>query len=339
MTRLRNNKMKNKNYIYIVIISVCLLLSPFVYYYKSINSSIITNDTNLKIEKWDTYYSLSKKLDINKNILKIYLRLNTPSKSLDAGIYKLNSWDNLKEIISKMQTTSSSLDTNLTILEWRNIYDIDSYLSRKWLIKSGEFINKSTNISSELIVVYPFLKNIPSLEWFLYPDTYSIDETNFNLDSFISRLLSNFKNRVYDKILFSFGNNEILNIIKLSSIVEKEERNSQEKAVVAWILKKRLEENWYLWADATVCYPHKATREICTPSFVINHIYEKNSYNTRTLLWLPSTPISNPSLETIEATINSKVTPYYYYLHDNNWEIHYAVTNLEHEKNKSVYLK
>ena len=299
----------------------------------------MANDANLKIEKWDTYYSLSKKLDINKNILKIYLRLNTPGKSLDAGIYKLNSWDNLKEIISKMQTTSSSLDTNLTILEWRNIYDIDSYLSRKWLIKSGEFIDKSRNISAELIAVYPFLKNIPSLEWFLYPDTYSIDETNFNLDSFISRLLSNFKNRVYDKILFSFGNNEILNIIKLSSIVEKEERNSQEKAVVAWILKKRLEENWYLWADATVCYPHKATREICTPSFVINHIYEKNSYNTRTLLWLPSTPISNPSLETIEATINSKVTPYYYYLHDNNWEIHYAVTNLEHEKNKSVYLK
>lgn len=338
MSRIRN-KSKNKNLLSIWIIAFIILISPFLYYNNSIKKSIISDDINLEIKKGDTYYSLSSKLDINSNILKIYLKLNSPAKSLNAWVYKLEAWDNLDNVIEKLQKESLSSETNLTLLEWRNIYDIDSYLSYKWLIKTGEFIEKTTNFDKTLISKYPFLANSISLEWFLYPDTYSIEEVSFDLDTFIDRLLWNFKTRVYDKILLSFGNKEILDIINLSSIVEKEERDPLQKAIVAWILKKRLEENWYLWADATVCYPHKATKETCTPSFVVNHIYEKNSYNTRTLLWLPLSPICNPSLETIEATINIKVTPYYYYLHDNNWKIHYATTNLEHERNKSLYLK
>ncbi len=34
------------------------------------------------------------------------------------------------------------------------------------------------------------------------------------------------------------------------------------------------------------------------------------------MLGLPLTPISNPSFETIYATINSKKTPYWFYLHN-----------------------
>lgn len=334
----RKNVNKNKLNI-ILSIFFLFILFIFISYFHSISKSLVNEDLNLKIEAWENFYSLSDKFDINNIFLKIYLKLNKPAKSLQAWVYKLETWDNLVSIISKLQWKIYSKEINLTLLEWRNIYDIDSYLYNKGFIKEWEFIEKTTNYSKNLITRYSFLQNSISLEWFLYPDTYSIEEGNFDLDVFINRLLDNFKTKVYNKILFNFGNKEILDIINLSSIVEKEERNSTEKAIVAWILKKRLEENWYLGADATVCYPHKATREICTPSFVVNHIYEKNSYNTRTLLWLPSTPISNPSLETIEATINSKVTPYYYYLHDNDWKIHYATTNLEHERNKALYLK
>lgn len=332
-------KNENKTSKYLVILfSIFVVL--FFYYKHEINKSLISENQTIEIQKWETYYSLSNKLDISNTILKIYLKFNTPDKSIKAWIYNISSWDNIQDIIEKLQLNQViKSDMNLTILEGWNMYDIDKYLTDKWLINSGDFIEKATNFNKTLINKYPFLINTISLEWFLYPDTYSIEKVNFNLDKFIDTQLSNFKTRVYDKILFSFGNKEILNIINLSSIVEKEERDPLQKAIVAWILKKRLEENWYLWADATVCYPHKITREICTPSFVINHIYEKNSYNTRTLLWLPLSPISNPSLETIEATVNSKVTPYYYYLHDNNWEIHYATTNLEHERNKSLYLK
>jgi UPF0755 protein len=125
----------------------------------------------------------------------------------------------------------------------------------------------------------------------------------------------------------------------LASIVEKEEKSVKEKATVAWVLKKRLNENWFIWADATVCYPYELTFDECTPKFIWNHIQDKNDYNTRTKLGLPKTPICNPSALSIEAVYNAKNTPYYYYLHDENWQIHYAKTNEEHVANKMLYIK
>jgi UPF0755 protein len=125
----------------------------------------------------------------------------------------------------------------------------------------------------------------------------------------------------------------------LASIVEKEEKSVKEKATVAWVLKKRMVEKWFIWADATVCYPYELTFDECTPTFIWNHIQDKNDYNTRNKLWLPLTPICNPSNNSIEAVYNAKDSQYYYYLHDENWQIHYARTNEEHIANKMLYIK
>jgi UPF0755 protein len=54
---------------------------------------------------------------------------------------------------------------------------------------------------------------------------------------------------------------------------------------------------------------------------------------------LPISPIANPEAEVINATINSVDTPYYFYLHDNSGQIHYGVTNADHERNKGMYLR
>jgi UPF0755 protein len=92
-----------------------------------------------------------------------------------------------------------------------------------------------------------------------------------------------------------------------------------------------------IWADATVCYPHKLTADECK-MVVSKYIKEKSEYNTRTMKWLPKTPIWNPSFDTINATLHSKETSYWFYLHDTSTgKIYYAVTNEEHNVNKSKY--
>jgi hypothetical protein len=55
-----------------------------VYYKNTINEPLINSNTSIKIEKGDTYYSLSNKLYLNGNILKIYLKLNPPKTDLKA---------------------------------------------------------------------------------------------------------------------------------------------------------------------------------------------------------------------------------------------------------------
>jgi UPF0755 protein len=94
-----------------------------------------------------------------------------------------------------------------------------------------------------------------------------------------------------------------------------------------------------IWADITVCYPHKLTANECK-MVITKYINEKSDYNTRTMSGLPKTPIWNPSFETINATVNYKKSNHWFYLHDiKTWKIYYADTNEWHTINKNRYLR
>lgn len=310
---------------------IWVLVITWIIFYNNysnfLEEEIIDNSNNkISIIKWDTFYSLWKKLNIDEFYLKIYLRYNKPNYTLQKWNYEINLWSNIKWIIDWLKKPIIKED-KITILEWWSIYDIDDLLYKRDLIDKSEFI-----------------KNAKKYEWMLYPDTYNINENNFNINDFINKLLDNFKNKVIAKLPLEISNNKenLEKLLILSSIVEKEANikdNPEEIAIIAWILKKRLEENWFIWADITVCYPYELTSKECNPDFIWRHINDKNEYNTRTMLWLPKTPIWNPSYKTINATLNYKNSEYYFYLHDNNWKIHYSETNEWHVNNKNLYLK
>lgn len=62
------------------------------------------------------------------------------------------------------------------------------------------------------------------------------------------------------------GSIEILDVVNLASIVQKEANkadNPEELAIIAGILKKRLDEGWQIGADATICYPYKIATQDC----------------------------------------------------------------------------
>ena len=153
-------------------------------------------------------------------------------------------------------------------------------------------------------------------------------------------MLDNFLVKVYQPLMVNMDWETIIELVNLASIVERETRNDSinEREIVAWILKKRYEENWLIWADATVCYPYKVTYKECTPNFVVQKINDKNEYNTRTKIGLPKTPIANPSFSSIKATLFPIDTNYYFYLHADDWQIYYAIDNAGHERNKRNYL-
>jgi len=98
-------------------------------------------------------------------------------------------------------------------------------------------------------------------------------------------LLKNFEKKVYTPLLSEKTPSEIIDIINMASIVEREERNIAEKATVAGILLKRIREKWYIGADITVCYPYELTENECTQRFIASKVnIDKNDYNTRTKL-------------------------------------------------------
>jgi UPF0755 protein len=251
--------------------------------------------------------------------------------------------------------------SNITILESRSIYDIDYYLSSKWFFNSGDYIDFTTDdkIIQKYINKYEFLKlskeelsdELTTLEWFLYPDTYNIDISKNFIDQLVFLQLNTFKSKVWDKNkdIFSWFIKEIKNkpfnlklwfydIIILSSIIEKEEKNNANKPMVAWIFINRLSDWWRIDADITLCYSFQKSYEFCPPSVIWNNVYDKsNLYNTIQKSWLTPTPICNPSNTSIESLLTFKISDYYFYLHDKKGNIHYSKTNSSHNINKSKH--
>ena len=331
-----------------------ILAWTWYFSYLSFQDEIINNETKIiQIEPWDTFWKLSEKFEkLDSFWFKYHLSKNTPEYDLQIWDYKVEWNIKVDELLNSFKYPIIE-EEKITLLEGWNIFDIDEYLSKKGLITEWEYISYANNTDKikKLTEFFPFLKWLKTLEWFLYPDTYKIDKLNFKINKFVIVQLENFEKKIYNTLLSpppsgtplknkgrkDISNEEIENLIILASIVEKEEKIDSNKSTVAWILKKRLDEWWMIWADITVCYPYKLTSEECK-MVVTKYLYEENDYNTRTKYGLPITPIWNPSFTTIEATFNPKNTPYYFYLHDKTGQIHYWRTNEEHVNNKNKYL-
>lgn len=291
-----------------------------------------------EVQAGDTFAKILQRETGSSIYTRLYLRQNPPDFPLQKWKYAL-SWQYSVETFLEALKQPINEDKQITILEGWNIYDIDKQLTNTWLTSSWEFVSYVTTWDFDQ---YHFLTELDSLEWYLYPDTYNINPNGFAISELVTQMLNNFNKKVYQPYFSHADNETIFELITMASIVQKEASfgdDSTEIATIAGILKKRLDEWWQIGADATVCYAHKVATQDCSPTEVVKYLYDVNPYNTRVISGAPAWPIANPEVQVIAATLNSIDSPYYYYLHDNSWQIHYGRTDAEHINNKNTYLR
>ena len=321
----------------ILFIFVTILISLF-FWVRSVGSTDVPAGI-YSLDKWVTLSQIPKslRLDIGATRYKLWLRFFAPSVSkIQAGSYKVSELMPLSKVLTETLTKPIYTDITITILPGWNMYDIDAYLSDKGILPTWAFLLGARDSFSTLQSKYPFLRDRISIDGFLYPDTYRITPTA-DASMILGRLLSEWQKKIYPTYQ-TLGDTAYPELI-LASIVEREERDSREKPIVAEILAKRVREGIAMWADATVCYGYAKTQKQCTPAFIGSVIGEKSSYNTRSQRWYPPTPIASMSLDTWDAVLEKKSSPYYYYLHGSDGTIYYGKTLAEHNQNKSTYLK
>lgn len=157
-----------------------------------------------------------------------------------------------------------------------------------------------------------FLLQAKNKEGYLFPDTYFFLTTGTEEDV-IKSMSDNFEKKIKPFIseIISLGKSE-KDIITMASIIEKESRGNVDREVISGILWKRFKIGMALQVDAA-----------------------PETYRTK---GLPRSPIGNPGILAIEAAIHPQSSPYLYYLHDKNGNIHYARNFTEHTKNIQKYL-
>lgn len=253
----------------------------------------------------------------SKHAFTLFAKLRGLDKKIQHGRYRLNTNMNLAELLNAI-TDPEQTEIRVTIPEGFSVRDIDERLAEMGLIKAGEFAAAAS-----------------SLEGYLFPDTYFVFNTNFDPENLIKKMQDNFLQKLTPDLLEAIKNSNrtLAEIITAASIVEKEVKTEKDHPVVAGILWKRLDNGWPLQADATLLYGKAA------PIITQKELAEDNPYNTRKNKGLPPTPIGNPGLATIRAAIFPEKTRYWFYLTDKEGNVHYAVTNEQHNENRKKYLR
>ena len=266
-------------------------------------------------ESWSRYF-------------KMYLKLNDLSAKIQAGTYEIPKNLNIKEIAQTIQK-SKGLDLWITIPEGLRKDEIARILAQDLKSGGNDIFDENKFLSltndPEYISSLGFQYTLVDLEGFLFPDKYafSVEETT---EQVLTKLIDNFKSKV--------GTNDTYEDIIIASMVEREGYTSEDRPMIADIIKRRYAEGWLLQIDATLLYPRKDWKHVITKS----DKEEDNPYNTYKLQGLPPTPICNPGLQAINAVRNPKSNEYYYYIHDTNGYAHYAKTYTEHDINIQKYL-
>ena len=147
-----------------------------------------------------------------------------------------------------------------------------------------------------------FLNLTKTKEGYLFPDTY-LFPWDASPSMIVSKMLATFDQKVKEITLDQ---------LIMASLVEEETKTDLERPIVAGILYKRLKAGWLLQVD------------------VAPETYKR--------LGFPQAPIANPGLISIKAALNPEDSPYWFYIHDPDGNIHYAKTLEEHNLNISKYL-
>lgn len=248
----------------------------------------------------------------NALVFRIYTQVQGLTKKIQAGKYLLSPSSNISQLTAIL--IKGPADLKFTFPEgWRK----EEY-AKRLAANLNDFDYQN------------FLKQVIGLEGKLFPDTYLIP-----IDTGMAALIDIFtKNFAQKTSSLDFKNEDLI----LASIIEREAKTDADRQIVAGILTKRLEKGWPLQADATIQYA-LGKEGNWWPSLSKKDLELNSLYNTYKYKGLPPTPICNPGLASIKAALNPIKTSYWFYLSDNQGQIHYAQTLEEHNQNIAKYLK
>lgn len=333
--------------ILLIILMITSLISTYLFLISSVSKE--GKSINIYIEEGSSYSSIAtmlkeKGLIRSSFVYKIYIKLNEPTNQLEYGNYVLKTNYTIEEIISMLEKGSVNLaDTiSVTFIEGKNMRHFIKNITEKFNITSDEILNKLNDDSYLDILIddYWFLSDeiknneiYYPLEGYLFPDTYEF-YTSADIDDIFRKLLDEMGNNLESyKGEIEKSGKTIHEILTLSSIVELEGVNSEDRKSIAGVFNNRLNDNWSLGSDPTTYYAEKIDDNI--RDLKQSELDECNAYNTRSSCMqgkLPVGPICNPSLDSIIATIEPEKNDYYYFVADKNGKNYFNKTEAEHNK-------
>ena len=252
------------------------------------------------------------------------------SKQLQAGEFSLHTrlkpLDVLEElVVAKPVEHYVTIPEGLRYTEIASIFADDGWAERERFIECAqdqEFIQELG------------LGKIPSLEGYLYPDTYSLVRPAVDEKQLITMLVQRALD-VWQSLPVSQQEPDRHEVFTLASIIEKETGQDEERPLIAAVFLNRLRKKMRLQSDPTVIYGINNHQG----SLSRTDLKKPTPYNTYIIPALPPGPISSPGKEALMAVLEPASVEYLYFVSKNDGSHYFSKTLREHNQAVRTYQK
>jgi len=254
-----------------------------------------------------------KKVIGNALVFRLVVRQQGIGGDFKPGKYEFTTGMDNDDVIVQLRKGPPIKYIKLTVPEGWTASQVAERVGARTKILKEEYL---AAVQERLILVeYEFLRKsgapTQSLEGYLYPDTYSIQE-DITAQELINMQLGRFEEVTAN---ISWDNAQALGrtpyeIMIIASMIERETRVDDERALVAAVIYNRLTKGMPLQIDATVQYALPVWKD----RLLLEDLKIDSPYNTYKNKGLPPGPICNPSVESMEAALNPTGDPYLYYV-------------------------
>ncbi|MFT7688033.1 MAG: UPF0755 protein [Candidatus Azotimanducaceae bacterium] len=262
-----------------------------------------------------------KIIPMPKVILKTYAYLTKNNGGIKAGEYQLQDrltaidlLENFRE--GRVIQRQIVFPEGLTFAEWRNRLEANSFVEQTLKGKSDQAI--MSMLGSELTYA----------EGQFFPDTYQFHRsaTDFSILLAAYERMNGVMEREWpERQLEDYFENK-QDVLIFASLVEKETGYGPERDLIASVFANRLRRGMKLQSDPTAIYG--------LPSFdgdlKRSHLRRDSPYNTYVIKGLPLTPICNPGLASIRASLRPPPSEFYYFVAKGDGSSQFSATLKEH---------
>ena len=262
-------------------------------------------------------------------------------RRLEAGEYLFEKPANIIDLQKRLRRGDVYLHT-VVVPEGFTIFDIARAVEAAGLGPAADFLKIA---QSDTALIADIAPGAPSLEGYLFPDTYQFSRM-MSMQDMAAAMVKQFRQVARQIGLISptdVGVGIITRIplpvqptVAMASIVEKETAVAEERPLVASVYYNRLTKNIALDADPSVIYAELLAG---TYTGALHHddMRFNSPYNTYTHTGLPPGPIGNPGKSALEAAMHPAQSDYYYFVADAAGHHRFARTLEEHDKNVAAY--
>lgn len=315
-----------KKILFIFLFLTSILIGCY-FYISRLFSPVSSDKTSVDflITKGSSVSQIAINLEKNKLIkssilFKFYVQITNSTNKIQAGEFQLSPNLSLSQIVNELKKGPKEI--------WVTIPE--GLRREEVALKFAKSLNKDDKFIKE------FLDVSKDKEGYLFPDTYLFPKSATAIQ-IVDKMTSTFSKKIKDITIEQ---------IIIASMLERETFSDSEKPIVAGIIYKRLKNKWPLQIDATLQYAIATAKcqfanEKCNywEQVTVNDKNITSLYNTYKNIGLPPTAIASAGLSSLKAAVNPEESEYWYYIHDDKGQIHFAKTLEEHNENISKYLK